>query len=133
AASGAGLAHGGPSEAHFMLLRARALPGDHASRYLALAAAAAELGRFHRDMQVVDKAVEIVRNPLGGDSISLTLEQAREVVRKELAAQAFPGDSFNSGPDYRDLLPGRLCQCPDCRRRRGETVSPFGDEEDEDE
>src|SRR5438874_1232986 len=83
AASPAGLARGGPSEAHFLLLRARAIPSGHGVRYVALAAAAAELGRFHRDMEVVDKAVEIVRNPLGGDSISLTVDQAREVVRKE--------------------------------------------------
>jgi hypothetical protein len=81
-------------------------------------------------MQVVDKAVEIVRNPLGGDSISLSLEQAREVVRKELDSPAFPG-RFRTGPDYRDLMPGRPCQCPDCRRRRGET-SPVDDEDFDD-
>jgi hypothetical protein len=118
AASGAGLARGGPAEAHFMLLRARAIPAGYGMRYLALAATAAELGRFHRDMDVVDKAVEIVRNPTGGDSICLTLEQAREVVRKEIASPAFP-DRFNTGPDYRDLMPGKPCQCPDCRRKRG--------------
>ncbi len=140
AASGAGLKRGGPSEARFMLLRARAIPAGFGQRYLALAAAALELGRFHRDMDVVDKAVEIVRNPYGGDSISLTAAQAREVVRKELASPAFPSRS-QVGPDYRDLMPREEpCQCPDCRRRRGETSGPFdeietedGDEFDDDE
>jgi hypothetical protein len=130
AASGVGLERGGPAEAHFMLLRARAIPAGHGMRYVALAAAAAELGRFHRDMQVVDRAVEIVRNPLGGDSVSLTLEQAREVVRQELDSPAFPG-RFNTGPDYRYLMPGKPCQCPDCRSRRGETPELPDEPEDD--
>ena len=132
AASGAGLERGGSSEAYFLLLRARAVPAGEAERYVAMTAAAAELGRFHRDMEVVDKAVEIVRNPFGGDSISLTLEQAREVVRKEIASPAFPG-GFSPGPDYRNLMPGQLCQCPNCRRQRGEISGPFGKEEDGDD
>jgi hypothetical protein len=99
---------------------------------VALTAAAAELGRFHRDMEVVDKAVEIVRNPFGGDSISLTLEQAREVARKEMASPAFPG-RFGPGPDYSDLMPRKLCQCPACRRERGEISGPFDEEEDGDD
>jgi len=129
-ASGEGIRRGGSSEAHFLLLRARAIPAGHGERYLALAAAAAELGRFHRDMEVVDKAVEILRNPFGGDSISITIEQARDVVRKEIASPAFPG-RFSTGPDYSDLMPGKLCQCPDCRRKRGEASSTFGEEEEE--
>jgi hypothetical protein len=124
AASGAGLARGGPLEAHFLLLRARALPGGDGERYVVLAAAAAELGRFHRDMEVVDRAVEIVRNPFGGESVSVTLEQAREVVRRELAAPAFPGP-FDPGLDYSDFFPEELCQCADCRRRRGEDFDPL--------
>ncbi len=41
------------------------------------------------------------------------------MVRRELAAPKFPSRS-DSGPDYGDLLPATLCQCPDCRRKRGE-------------
>src|SRR6202030_2924148 len=37
-ASGAGLQRGGPSEARFLLLRARAMPAGYGERYLALAA-----------------------------------------------------------------------------------------------
>src|ERR1700749_4849802 len=89
AASTEGLKRGGSLEAQFMLLRARALPARHGGGYLAVSAAAAELGRFHGDSEVVGKAIEMVRNPLGGDSISLTMEQARDVMRKEIASAAF--------------------------------------------
>jgi len=131
AASAEGLKRGGPTEAFFLMLRARATPRGHEGRSLALAAAAAELGRFHRDTEAVDEAVEFLRNPFGGDSPSLTLEKAREVVRRELASPAFPG-GFKSGPDYRDLLPARLCQCADCRRERGEIPRVFEDGEFDD-
>jgi hypothetical protein len=129
AASQAGLGRGGSTEARFLWLRARAVPLGHGPRSLALAAAAASLGRFHRDTEVVDQAVEMVRNPFGGDSISLTLEQAREVVRKELASPVFP-DRSHPGPDYGDLMPAKPCQCPDCRRKRGETFGPFDQDEE---
>jgi hypothetical protein len=129
AASTEGLKRGGTLEAHFMLLRARAMPARHGQRYLAVAAAAAELGRLHGNSDVVGKAIEIVRNPLGGDSISLTQEQARDVVRKEIASPKFPG-SASRDPDYSDLMPRReLCQCPDCRAARGEITDPFDDDE----
>lgn len=120
AASQEGLKRGGPSEAQFLLLRAHAVPPGHESRQEVLAAAAAELGRFHRDMSVVDEAVEIVRDPFGGESVSLTLDQARDVVQRELRSSAFPSRS-NQGPDYHDLVPADTpCQCPDCRRQRKE-------------
>ncbi len=125
AASSAGLKRGGATEAFFLLLRARATPLEFAARGLALAAAAAELGRFHRDTETVDAAVEILRNPYGGDSPSMTLEEARAVVGRELASPAFP-NYLKPGPDYRELLPApKLCQCADCRRERGEISDPF--------
>lgn len=132
AASEAGLKRGGPSEAHFLLLRARALPAGNGERYMALAAAAAELGRFHRDMEVVDRAVEIVRNPTGGYSLALTLAQAREVLRSEMDSPAFP-DALHRGPDYKDLVHKLLCQCPVCRRERGEGFGSFDEEPEEEE
>jgi hypothetical protein len=130
AASEAGLKRGGPLEAHFMLLRAQAIPPGDGQRYLALAAAAVELGRFHRDTNVVDQALQIVRNPFQGKTISFTIDQAREVVRREMASPAFPNPR-NPGPDYSDLFPAQLCQCPECRRERGEPFS-YLDEEDDD-
>ena len=124
AAAGAGLARGGPSEAGFLLLRARALPGGDHQRYMALAGAAAELGRFHHDSEVVSQAVELGRNPFGDEAMTVTIEQAREVIRRELASPAFP-DRFTKAQDYSDLFPDDdgPCDCPDCRRERGESAS----------
>jgi hypothetical protein len=131
AASGAGLKLGGSLEAQFMLLRAQAVPQGHGQRYLATAAAAVELGRVHGDADVVGAAIEIVRNPLGGDSISLTLDQARDVIRKEIASPDFPG-YVSRDPDYSELMPRReLCQCPDCRAARGEIPGAFDDDDDD--
>jgi hypothetical protein len=110
AASAAGLDRGGPTEAYFLLLRARALPEDLDDRFEALAAAAAELGRCHRDMEVVSQAVEAGRE-LSGEPLSLTADQARDVLRKEKASPAFPSRS-SPGPDYSDLFPDDLCMCP---------------------
>jgi hypothetical protein len=120
AVSGAGLARGGPNEARFLVLRARAMPPGDGQRYLAIGAAAAELGRLHHDTESIAKAVEMVRNPTGGDSVSLTLEHAREVVRRELASNAFP-DRPGRGPTYNELIfPKKQCSCADCRRERRE-------------
>ena len=137
-ASGAGLERGGPDEAYFLLLRANAMPAKDGDRHLAVAAAAAELARFHRQTDIVDRALRITRNPYGGESISLTLKQAREVIRKELASPLYPS-RFSPEPDYSALLPNdRLCDCSDCRRKRGEEGygpfdgdAPFDDELDD--
>jgi hypothetical protein len=70
----------------------------------------------------------MLRDPFGGDSFSLTLEQAREIARKEAASPSFPG-IFDSGPDYSELFSDTLCECADCRRARGEEPSMFNDED----
>jgi len=127
AASAAGLKHDGPSEAYFLLLRARALPKSLSDRYDVLMAAAAELGRFHRDMEVVDRAVEAGRNPFDDNPLKLTVEQAREVLRKEKASPAFPSPRI-PGPDYSDLLDDEPCMCPACRRGRA-GLSPDGEDD----
>jgi hypothetical protein len=127
AASAAGLERGGASEAYFLLLRARALPEGFGERHKALTAAAAELGRFHRDMEVVDRAVEAGRNPFDDNPLKLTVEQAREVLRKEKASPAFPSRR-SPGPDYSDLLDDEPCMCPACRRERA-GLSPDGEDD----
>jgi hypothetical protein len=110
------------------MLRCSAMPPGQPQRGLALNAAAIEFARAQGDMALVDEAVEAVRNPLGGESAHVTLEQAREVVRRELKSPAFP-TSKSEPPDYDDLLPmaRRACDCSDCRRKRGEI---FDDDED---
>jgi hypothetical protein len=127
-ATAAGLERGGASEAYFLLLRARALPEGFGERHEALTAAAAELGRFHRDMEVVDRAVEATRNPFDGDPLSLTIQQAREVLQKEKASAAFPSRR-NPGPDYSYLFDDEPCMCPACRRERA-GVSPDGEDDE---
>jgi hypothetical protein len=127
AASAAGLDRGGPTEAYFLLLRARALPDGLGDRYAVLTAAAAELGRSYRDLEVVSQAVEAGRDLFGENPLSLTGDQARDVLRKEKMKPAFPSRRA-PGPDYSDLFPGDLCMCPACRAKRGQ---PSGRELDD--
>ncbi len=122
-ASVAGLDRGGPTEAYFLLLRARALPEGLDDRYEALTAAAAELGRAHRDMEVVNRAVEAGRNLFDAAPLSLTADQARDVLLKEKASRDFPS-RFSPGPDYSDLFPEDLCMCPACRSTRSQSSDP---------
>ena len=123
AASAAGLDRGGPTEAYFLLLRARALPKGLDDRHQVLTAAAAELGRSHRDMEVVGQAVEAGRDLFDEDPLSLSTDQARDVLRKEKTSPALPSRS-SPGPDYSDLLPNDLCMCPACRGKRGQSSDP---------
>jgi len=121
AVSGAGLERGGPAEATFLLLRARSLPYNQ--RRAVCAAAAAQLARQHRQMDVVDKAVELLAgSPF--DTLTVTTDQAAAVVRKEKAERAFP-TVYRPGPDYSDLLDALGCDCPDCRSARGEGSGPL--------
>ena len=59
------------------------------------------------------------------------LFRSREVVRREIAASSYPRGN-SRGPDYSDLLPEDLCNCPDCRRARGEMSGPFDDPDNDD-
>jgi hypothetical protein len=131
--SGEGLRRGGSTQARFLLLRARSLPEGLKERLAVCAAAAAELARAHRDHDIVSEAVDMVRSVYGAESFSLTSDQAASVVQKEIAAADYP-EGGRGGPDYSDLLPDELCDCPDCRRARGESAFSFDgdflDEED---
>jgi hypothetical protein len=129
AVSGVGLERGGPTEASFLLLRAQSLL--FGERRAVCVAAAGQLAREQRQMDIVEKAVEeLAESPF--DDLKLTTEQAAGVVRKEKAERAFP-TAYRSGPDYSDLLGGGLCDCPNCRRARGEGSGPFEDDEDDDD
>ena len=131
AATAAGLERGGPTGARFLLLRAKLLPEGHEDRRAVCAAAAAELGRQQRDMQLLEEAVELTRGRFGPQALTLTLEQAAEVLRKEKAAKRLPKYP-GQGPSYRNLLP-RMCPCPTCRAQRGELVEDPYDEFEDDE
>jgi hypothetical protein len=131
AVSAAGLERGGADEAGFLLLRARSLPEYGGRRRAVCAVAAAELARQQRHMDVVEKAVELIADSPFRD-FTLTAEQASTVVRKEKAERAFP-TVYRQGPDYGDMVgAGSGCQCPKCRRARGQGVGPFEDFEEDD-
>jgi hypothetical protein len=74
-------------------------------------------------MEVVSRAVEAGRNPFDDNPLSLTADQARDVLRQEKASPAFPSRS-SPGPDYSDLLPDDLCMCAACRGKRGQSSDP---------
>jgi hypothetical protein len=132
AVSGTGLERGGSSEANFLLLRAKSLPEYQQGRRAVCASAAAQLARQQRQMEVVEEAVELIADSSFED-LSFTSEQASTVVRMEKAERAFP-TAYRPGPDYSDLLGAEeSCDCPKCRRARGEAVVPFEDSEEEDD
>jgi hypothetical protein len=132
AVTAAGLERGGPGEASFLLLRALALRKHTEGRWIVCALAAAQLARQQRDIDVVEKAVELVSDSAFAN-LSLSPEQVSEVVQKEKAERAFP-TAHRPGPDYSDFLGVALCNCPKCRRARGEATGPFEDfEEDGDD
>jgi hypothetical protein len=128
AASAEGLARQGSTDARFLFLRARSVIDD-ATRHAVCAKAAAELARHTQDMELVEHCVELVREFVEFNQLNLTLAQARDVLERERGA-AEPRSRQRCGPDYRDLLP--LCQCVDCRRKRGEIVEPFYSDPDDD-
>jgi len=128
AVSAAGLERGGATQASFLLVRALALPDYLEERRAVCAVAAAQLARQQRQMDVVEKAVELIADsPF--ETLSFTPEQASAVAGEEKAARAFP-TAYRSGPDYSGLLGAVACPCPKCRRARGEAVGPFEDLED---
>ena len=122
AVSAAGLERGGATEGRFLLLRAQSVTGP-IGRRVVCARAAAELARQQQDAELVEEAVELVHGLFEFDQVSLTLEQARDVLKREKAAPAPPRRN-RPGPAYGDLL-GSDCQCATCRQARGEVVGPF--------
>jgi len=103
AASAAGLAKGGATEARFLLLRARALPSWEFERRSDCLAVTAELARRQRDMALVDEAVDLQRGHggLGTDfldpldtldehAFSRTTEQVNAVLKREKQSCTFP-------------------------------------------
>jgi len=112
-----GLEMGGDSAEEFLFMRAQVLPPRQWERRMVCAAAAADLARRHGDTDLAGKAVEMLSGPFKDGSIVLTSEQVAEVVRLEQNKRK-PDDS---APRYGALF-SRPCNCPECRRGRGEAV-----------
>ncbi len=121
------------AEAAFLLLRARSIPGIQVRRHLACAAAAAQMARQQRNMEIVDQAVTMLQHTGTRDDLSLNSFQAAEVVAKEKSEKKFPKPN-ERGPNYDSLIPDwGLCQCPACRGARGEGFGVFEDKDDWDD
>jgi hypothetical protein len=131
AVSVAGLERGGPTQASFLLLRALSLPPYFEERRTVCALAAMQLARQQRQMEVVEKAVEMLAES-DLEDLPFTDEQAAAVLLKEKPARAFP-TANRPGPSYSDLAGPSSCNCPDCRRARGEAVNPFEDPDEGDD
>ena len=113
AAAGAGLLQPGAAKARFLLLRARSLPAWEMERQDNCLAAAIELARRERDLDLIDEAVEMLRSEPGfqfGFSIfnsriddpgaSMETEELNTIVKRENDAREYP--SFTPDKLYGD-------------------------------
>jgi len=142
AATAAGLRQGG-ADARFLFIRAQALPIWLFDRRDSLLAAAAELARRQHDMDLVNEILEMQRrrnrrgffglgsifDPLNQYDFTRQPRLLETIVEDERRLgkppAAHPGPQFRSGFGNRG---GKPCQCPECRRERGE----FADEDADD-
>jgi hypothetical protein len=129
--SAAGLERGGADEPAFLLLRARALPPRDALRRVICAAAAAELARHIRNVDVAGQALDFIRGELKTAAPPMSRTDAESVLGKEKRAQN-PPKANDRGPDYSDFTL-QQCDCPGCRRARGEDVEDEEEEEEEED
>jgi hypothetical protein len=123
AVSAAGLERGESDEPRFLLLRARSVTAI--ARRRACAWAAAELARQRQDAGLVEEALEVAEASSWPGLGSLTIDQARGVLRRERAERTAPS-ARRPGPDYGPLV--SVCQCADCRRAREGPIDPFDDD-----
>lgn len=133
--SGHGLRHNGSAQARFMLLRGRSLPDSADARRQKCFSAALGLAKRVRDMDLVAEITEAVRadlapweswGPFGPGVVDLNdsgvnREDFRRAIEDELRQSAYPKESwspfFGKGRRKESV---RECQCPSCRRARGE-------------
>ncbi len=126
AASGAGLVLRGPTEARFLLLRARSLPAFAFRRRRQCLDAAAWLARRQRRMDLLEEVIDFLHGraepgrgrspwyePLAEPDRSTTREEVDSVIQREIEQRKYPAQP--SAEDRYDQ-----CDCPACRRRRGE-------------
>jgi len=160
AASGAGLAKEGADRARFLLLRAGSLPTWAYGRREKCAKAAASLARRRRDMDLVKEAIDLLRGPsrrwfafspwgddIGEEDLSMDAVDVERVLQRELDEDEFPtfdtysfrdededeyDDDEYDDDDDDDASDFGQCNCPSCRRARGELVVDDYEDEDDD-
>ncbi len=130
--SGYGLQKGGPRQARFMFLRGKSLPYSVETRQRDCFAAAMELAKRVRDMDLVAEIADANRrtlspfggfNPFGPDpldvgDLGMDDETLKKVMDFEQRTQKYPKGS--KWPFFGGREPSAPCQCPACRRCRGE-------------
>ncbi len=120
AATAAGLALGGDTDARFLFLRARTLGGNVSRRFDCLAAAA-ELARRQRDVALLNRIVELRQRDSGMDGVnhedlSANAPELQRVLAFERTAR------FSTGANRGNR---RICNCPECRARRAGRAPDF--------
>lgn len=144
--AGVGLSRGGPAMAETLLLRARSLPLWIGERRRLCFEAVAALARRQRNPELLARAMDLARgrsrrrwsfwaDAFDLESAPLSPAEADDVVAHERDAQGYPASAWDAGPydaspfdgfdelDDDELDDDELdepCNCPDCRRRRGE-------------
>ena len=127
--SAAGLKREDSTVATFMFLRAESMVSKMShqqneeveDRIEICATAARVLAQHHRDAELAAAAMTFLNAEFGGEPMPLTLAQAQEVVKRERGAPIYPLHGNSGGPQYVDMMEEKFCDCPDCRRKRGET------------
>jgi hypothetical protein len=125
AIAGAGLAQGTEGQARFLYLRARGMPPWESDRISQCLAAASELARRQRDSDLLnrigefrDEEMDWLDVPPDANSTTISAEEISRVVEREAKERGYP----KSQPPVQD--DDDVCQCPECRARRGDLSMP---------
>ena len=133
---GYGLQRGGPEQARFMFLRGRSLPYFSDARRQECFAAALALAKRVRDMDLIAEIAETSRQDLGSwgwsspfgpdlaglNDLGMDDKVIERITRFERRTRKYPKESRMPvfGARQSRAAMGQ-CQCPACRRARGET------------
>jgi hypothetical protein len=129
--AGAGLEIEGPHLARFLLFRARSLPITTPTRARRCLRACATLARREGNTDILNEALEGHRllagrfgvggMPMGLDALEqMSSAEIAEIVRRERARPGYPSPSDREEEEEATARADQQCDCPACRRRRGE-------------
>jgi len=148
AVSTAGLATGS-ANAEFLLLRARSLPWWASVRREGCLMASLELARRERNTELAGRILDCLNRKQDGrgwreGGAYLNSDPAiasrpvspvllGKILEEEQALKQVPGDKPGKDPKYAEDLDDSLCDCPECRAKRGELLDDdeLLDEDDE--
>jgi len=143
AVSAVGLAQG-TADARFLFLRGRVLPDWRPKRQEGCFTAALELARRERNRELAGNILDEMRendDRFGGADFlddatanrPVPAELLKQILEEERAERQFPVYERSSPAQYGSKLRRRDCDCADCRARRGETPSEWGEDDGEDQ